>query len=288
MTVKIDKRKARRSFDQASGSYDQVAQLQVEMGDRMLDRLNYIRVEPKTILDMGSGTGVLADRLSREYRKSKVIAADFAHSMLQQTRKRGSMLRKLRCVCADAELLPLADDSVDLVVSNAMLQWCNKPDVVFQEWMRILKPGGLLMFTTFGPETLRELRQAWAEIDRLPHVNQFTDMHEIGDSLMGGGWEGAVMDIDRFDLNYKDVHGLLRDIKGLGAGNADTGRHKGLTGKSRMQAMYDAYEQFRREGNLPAHYEVINGHAWAPSQKQVGKATAIPLNTLNLGNAHGR
>ena len=286
MSGSIDKQQARRAFEQASSSYDQVAQLQVEMGERLLERLNYIRLEPQTILDMGAGTGIMADKLSRQYRKSKVIAADFAHSMLQQTRKRGSLLRKLRCVCADAEQLPLADGSVDLIVSNAMLQWCNDPGQVFREWMRIMRPGGLLMFTTFGPETLRELRQSWAMVDNRPHVSDFFDMRDMGDALMGGGWEGPVMDIDRFNLTYTDVPGLMRDIKGLGAGNAASGRHRGLTGKGRMQAMYEAYEKFRREGLLPAHYEVVNGHAWAPQQKQVGEVTTIPLNQLNFGNTN--
>ena len=165
MTLAIDKRRARHAFDQASTSYDQVAELQREMGDRLLSRLEYIRIEPEVVLDIGSGTGVISEKLRKRYKSAKVMAVDFAHSMLMQARKRGSWLRKLPCLCADAEAIPLADNSVDLIVSNAMLQWCNDPEAVFREWLRVMRPGGVLMFTTFGPGTLSELQQAWAAVD---------------------------------------------------------------------------------------------------------------------------
>ena len=283
MTLAIDKRRARHAFDQAATSYDQVAELQREMGDRLLSRLEYIRIEPGVVLDIGSGTGVISEKLRKRYKNAKVMAVDFAHSMLMQARKRGSWLRKLPCLCADAEAIPLADNSVDLIVSNAMLQWCNDPEAVFREWLRVMRPGGVLMFTTFGPGTLSELQQAWAAVDDYPHVSRFADMHDIGDALLGGGWEGPVMDIDRFTLTYSDVKGLMRDIKSLGAGNAAVNRQRSLTGKGKMAAMIEAYEAFRTESNLPASYEVVYGHAWAPEQKRIGDTTAIPLQSLDFG-----
>lgn len=283
----IDKRRARRAFDQAAASYDKVARLQLEMGERLLDRLDYIRIEPRTLLDMGAGTGVMAERLARRYPKAKVLAADFAHGMLLRARRRGTLFRKPRCLCAEAERLPLANGCVDLIISNAMLQWCDDPARVFGEWLRILRPGGLLMFTSFGPDTLKELRSAWAAVDDLPHVSRFFDMHALGDALLGLGWEGAVIDIDRFTLTYGDSMQLMRDIKSLGASNAATGRRPGLTGKGRMRAMTEAYESFRREGLLPASYEVIYGHAWAPAQRRIGNVAQIPLAGLAGRQRHG-
>ncbi|MBU0501530.1 MAG: malonyl-ACP O-methyltransferase BioC [Gammaproteobacteria bacterium] len=284
----IDKRRTRRAFDRAAASYDKVAQLQMEMGGRLLSRLDYIRLEPRTILDMGAGTGMMTERLIGRYPKARVLAADFAHGMLLRARRRGPLFRKPRCLCADAEHLPLADGCLDLILSNAMLQWCDDPALVFREWLRVLRPGGLLLFTSFGPDTLRELRSAWATVDDLPHVSRFFDMHELGDALLGLGWEGAVMDIDRFTLTYGDARHLMRDIKSLGASNAVTGRHPGLTGKGRLGAMADAYEQFRRNGQLPASYEAIYGHAWAPAQRRVGDVTQIPLAGLGLGKSSGQ
>ncbi|OGT88085.1 MAG: malonyl-[acyl-carrier protein] O-methyltransferase BioC [Gammaproteobacteria bacterium RIFOXYA12_FULL_61_12] len=282
-----DKRRARRAFDQAAASYDKVARLQLEMGERLLGRLDYIRIEPRTILDIGAGTGMMAERLARRYPKAKVLAADFAHGMLLRARRRGPLFRKPRCLCADAERLPLTNGCVDLIISNAMLQWCDDPARVFSEWLPVLRPGGLLMFTSFGPDTLKELRSAWAAVDGLPHVSRFFDMHELGDALLGIGWEGAVMDIDRFTLTYADAGQLMRDIKSLGASNAATGRHPGLTGKDRMRAMIESYEPFRQDGLLPASYEVIYGHAWAPAQRRIGNVAQIPLTGLADRQRHG-
>lgn len=280
---RIDKRQARRAFDQAATTYDQVAQLQREMGERLLGRLDYVRIQPQVVLDMGAGTGVMSERLRGRYPVSQVLAADFAHGMLQRARDRGQP----HCLCAEAECLPLADGCLDLIVSNAMLQWCDDPAAVFAEWMRILRPGGLLMFTTFGPGTLKELRQAWATVDDRPHVSPFFDMHDLGDALLGGGWEGAVVDVDRFTLTYNDTTQLMRDIKGLGAGNAVLGRHPGLTGKGRMQAMSAAYESFRMDGLLPASYEAVYGHAWAPKQSRIHGETRVPLDSLGLAFGQG-
>jgi malonyl-CoA O-methyltransferase len=286
MNTLIDKQKVKRAFDRASDSYDKVSQLQQEMGNRLLSRLDYIRIEPKIIVDMGSGTGALAEKLAKRYKKSHMIAADFAHGMLLKARQRGTLWRKMRCLCADAERLPLATGSIDLLISNAMLQWSNHPEVIFSEWIRVIKPGGLLLFTTFGEGTLKELQQAWADVDRHNHVSRFADMHDLGDALVGGGWESPVMDIDRFTLTYEDVRSLMLDIKGLGASHAATDRLKGLTGKGRMQAMIDSYDSYRTNGLIPASYEVIYGLAWAPKQKKIGDMHAISLATLREELAH--
>jgi malonyl-CoA O-methyltransferase len=275
-----DKREARRAFARAARRYDEVAVLQREIGQRMLERLDLVRLTPKVILDVGSGTGVATAALSKRYRKARVIALDFALPMLHETRSRGAWLRKPRCICADAEHLPLADMSVDLIYSNATLQWCNDLEHTFREFLRVLRAGGLLMFTTFGPDTLKELRASWSAADAHAHVSPFLDMHDIGDALVRTHWAEPVIDVERITLTYQDVRTLMRDLKVLGAHNVVSQRHRGLTGKGRLWRMQQAYESFRENGRLPASYEVVYGHAWAPDQRRIGDAVGIPVSRI--------
>ncbi len=281
--VNIDKRQARQAFSRAAEHYDEVAVLQREIGRRLLERLDLMLIEPKVVLDIGCGTGVATMDLARRYRKAQVIAMDFAFPMLQETRRRGSWLRRPRCVCGDLEQLPLADDSVDLIYSNASIQWSNDLEHSFSEFMRVLRPGGVVAFTTFGPDTLKELRLAWAEADGGSHVSRFLDMHDIGDTLLNSRFVEPVLDVDRMVLTYDKVNDLMRDLKVLGAHNVNEDRSRGLTGKGRMQTMQQAYEMFRRDGRLPASYEVIYGNAWVPDQKQVSSdgVTMVPLENIN-------
>ncbi len=284
----IDKQQARLAFSRAAQQYDQVAVLQREIGQRMLDRLQLVRLQPELILDVGAGTGVATSALAERYRKAKVLALDFAFPMLLQTRKRGHWLRKPRCICGDLEQLPLADQSVDLIYSNAAIQWSNDLDQTFSEFKRVLRPGGLLMFTTFGPDTLKELRAAWAEVDDTAHVSTFIDMHDVGDALLRAGLADPVMDVDRMTLSYQSVNGLMRDLKVLGAHNVSSGRRRGLTGKGRLQAMKQAYEAFRHEGRLPASYEVVYGHAWAPEAGHRSNAPTVALDQIGREIGSGR
>ncbi|MCB1879898.1 MAG: malonyl-ACP O-methyltransferase BioC [Gammaproteobacteria bacterium] len=280
MSEWLDKGGVRRAFSKAASRYDEVAVLQREIGQRMLDRLNLVRLKPATVLDLGAGTGVATVALEKIYPKAQVIALDFAFPMLQQTRRRGGLFRKPRCLCADLEQLPLADASVDLIYSNAAIQWCNDLDRVFPELQRVLRPGGLLMFTTFGPDTLQELRAAWSEADGYAHVSRFLDMHDIGDALMRAQFSDPVMDVDRMTLTYSAVEELMRELKILGAHNVASGRQRALTGKGRLIAMKASYEQFRRNGLLPASYEVVYGHAWAPLQSQQSGVTLVSLDRI--------
>lgn len=279
----LDRKRVRHSFDQAAAGYDRLASLQREMAERMLSRLEYIRIQPESLADVGCGTGWMTGQLRRRYPKARLLAVDFAPAMLRQARSQGSWFRPIPCVCASAETLPLPAQSLDLLISNAMLQWCDQPRQVFEEWLRVLRPGGLLLFTTFGVGTLAELEQAWAAVDAYPHVSRFADMHDLGDSLLGLGWENPVLDIDRFTLNYASVTGLMRDLKGLGAGNARADRHRGLTGRARFQAMTEAYESLRTPAGLPASYEVVYGLAWAPQQRRFGDVTRVSLQGLRRG-----
>ena len=193
----IDKQQARRAFERAAATYDEAAVLQDEVGMRLLERLDLVRLQPDSILDLGAGTGKMTAGLMKRYRKARVVAVDIAHSMLQRTRRRGGWLRRPRCICADAEQLPFAGNSFDLIFSNLMIQWCQPQDTLFGEFHRVLRPGGLLMFTTFGPDTLQELRECWTRADDCVHVNTFVDMHDIGDALLQARLADPVVDAER-------------------------------------------------------------------------------------------
>ena len=275
----IDKQQARRAFSRAAPHYDEVAALQREIAGRMLDRLTYIRHQPAVVLDVGAGTGDATQALARQYPEAQILALDFALPMLYQARQRESGVAP-GCLCADAERLPLADASVDMIFSNATLQWCNDLLGTFREFLRVLRPNGMLLFSTFGPDTLMELRASWAAVDGGTHVSPFVDMHNIGDAMLEAGMAEPVVDVDRLQVTYADVPSLMRDLKTLGAHNVTRDRQRGLTGKGRLRAMYQAYEGFRRDGRLPASYEVVYGHAWAPSQRQREGQTEIPLEVV--------
>lgn len=276
----IDKDAARRSFEQAAVGYDGAAVLQREMADRMLERLDYIRLEPELVLDLGAGTGYAIPGLQRRFGAARILALDFAPAMLRQARDREDLRGPALYVCADAETLPLADAGVDLIYSNATLQWCNDLRRTFGECLRVLRPGGLLLFTTFGPDTLWELRDAWATADGHSHVSPFPDMHHVGDALVQARFANPVMDAERLTVTYEKARDLMRDLKILGAHNATSARSRGLTGRRRLIAVEQAYETHRREGRLPASYEVVYGHAWAPEQPRMEGTVAIPVDTI--------
>lgn len=277
----LDPRRVRAAFDAAATDYDAVAVVQAEVRGRLLERLELFRISPRRILDAGCGTGHGARALLERYRRAAVLALDHAPGMLHAARRRRPWLRRLDAICADAAALPLADASVDLVFSNLMLQWCNEPDRVFGEIRRVLRPGGLLLFTTFGPDTLKELRAAWRAADGATHVSRFIDMHDLGDALVRAGLAEPVMDVEHLTLTYADLRGLMRDLKTMGARNATAGRSRGLTGRRRLAAVEAHYETLRRDGRLPATWEVVYGHAWAGQPRSGGpQETAVPVTNI--------
>ncbi len=264
----IDRRQARSAFERAVGTYDASAVLQREIAQRLLARLELIKLVPRRILDLGCGTGYCTRALARRYRRSEIVAADVAYAMTAAARRRRRWFSRQRFLCADAEALPLRDDSIDMLVSNLTLQWCD-PDAVLRECARVLRPGGVLMLSSFGPDTLRELRAAWRAVDEQPHVHTFVDMHDLGDALMRAGFAGPVMDVEHFTLSYPEVLALLRDLKDLGAHNVARSRHRGLTGKGRFARFKSAYESQAGDGRICASYEVVYGHAWAPARSPI-------------------
>jgi malonyl-CoA O-methyltransferase len=257
------------SFDRAAKDYDAAAFLQREVAERLLERLDLMANVPARVLDVGCGTGRPTQALQKRYPKAEVIGADLAPGMLKMAAKKQSRVgtwfgQGVRFVCAEASQLPFADASCDLIYASLILQWCEDLDATLLEWRRLLKPHGLLLFSTLGPDTLRELRAAWSAVDGYNHVNRFLDMHDVGDALIRAGFVEPVMDVEHITLTYTDATGLMRDLKAIGAHNVTAGRRRGLMGRSRLKSFADAYERFRHEGRLPATYEVVYGTAWAP------------------------
>lgn len=284
----IDKKQMRRAFSRAASSYDATAVLQREVCSRMLERLEYIKLQPSRILDVGSGTGWGARQLMAKYPTAQMIALDIAIGMLCNARGQSGWWQKIFskeksvAICADVEALPIASNSLDMVWSNLTVQWCNDLPATIVDLHRVLKVEGLLMFSTFGPDTLKELRLAFHGVDAYNHLNRFTDMHDIGDMLLHGGFAEPVMDMEYLTLTYNDVRSVLHDLKAIGANNATAGRGQGLMGKNAWKMLVENYEKLRRDGKLPVTYEVIYGHAWKPVPKKTADGRAIIKTSFKL------
>ena len=283
----LDTARVRAAFERSSVAYEGAAVLQARVADELLERLEPLRLKPRTVLDLGAGTGRATAQLKRRYPRAQVIALDLSPGMLREARHHLRLLRPFQRLCADAHQLPIAGSCADLIFSSLMLQWCDL-DVVFAEVRRVLTPEGFFAFSSFGPSTLQELRSAWAQADSdgeaATHVNQFIDMHDVGDALVRSGLMEPVLDVDRLQLTYTDTTALMRDLKTIGARNATAGRSRSLTGKSRLTRLAAAYETFRKEGRLPATYEVVYGATWGaagrPAVPAVHGEARIPPGSL--------
>jgi malonyl-CoA O-methyltransferase len=261
----LPKKAIASAFSKSAADYDQVAHLQQEVGRRLIEEMGIFRITPRRILDLGCGTGQMGRALSPIYNKSQLIYADLALGMVQHNRNTLSFWQRRRSqfLCSDAEKLPLADGSNDLIVSNLAFQWCRDLETLFSECQRVLSPNGLLLFTTLGPDTLKELRYSWQQVDNTPHINEFIDMHDVGDAMQASGLDVPVLDMEHLTVPYRQSIELMRELKILGAHSIQQGRQQGLTSPSRLRQVNKAYEQFRGDdGLLPATYEVIYGHAW--------------------------
>ncbi len=281
----LDKSKMIAAFEAAAEGYEKAAVLQRTVAERLLERLAFVKAQPGVILDVGAGTGVAARRLAKRYRRARVIQLDIAWNMIRLSRRRSPrFFSRQHFVRGDAESLPFGTDTVDMIYANLTLQWCNDLDRVFREMGRVLRPDGYFTFTTFGPDTLKELRASWRTVDEGVHVNAFIDMHDIGDALIRAGLAGPVLDVEYFTLTYLDVYALMRDLKTLGSHNVTSGRRQSLTGRGRLKQLIEAYEGYRQDARLPATYEVIYGHAWGQTGEQPQEATrrvaTVPLAAL--------
>ena len=287
----VDPSAVRHGFARAASTYDASAALQREIGARMAERLDYVKLSPTAILDAGCGTGEAVGDLSVRYPGARVVGLDNALPMVIAARRRARAgqraFRRLLhpfgarsaaealFVCGDINALPLAGVSYDLVWSNLALQWVNDLPRAFAEFRRILKVGGLLSFTTFGPDTLREVRSAFAGIDASTHTNRFVDMHDIGDMLVHAGFADPVMDMEYVTLTFATPDALVAELKAIGATNRTRGRPRGLMGRDRWRRAIGRLEGLRRDGRIPATFEVVYGHAWKGEPRTTAEGHAI-------------
>jgi malonyl-CoA O-methyltransferase len=285
---RLDRAGVRASFDRASATYESAARLQAQVARELLARLDSFALTPRVVLDLGAGTGRTTRELKRRYPRATVVALDLAPGMLREANRHQGLWQRFERVCGDAQRLPLAAASVDLVFSSLMLQWCQPLDAAFGEVRRVLKAGGFFAFSTFGPATLGELRSAWAEADGHNHVNHFIDMHDVGSALMRAGLTEPVLDVDRIELDYPDARTLMRDLKCIGAHNVTAGRARALTGRTRLARMENAYEAYRRDGSLPATYEVIYGASWGGAAATGGAPAETVIDAGSIRRAGRR
>ena len=270
MTAIFDTRQVRRAFSRAASGYGSAAALQHAVEARLLESLDYLddRV-PATVLDLGSGPGTAARALQRRWPKARVLAIDLALPMLRALPRPARWQPWKHAplpVCADARALPLADGALDLLFCNLCLQWVDDLPAVFAGFRRVLRPGGLLLCSTFGSATLAELREAFAAADDAPHVSPFASIAQFGDALLQAGFRDPVLDRDVDVHGYADLPALMRELRALGATNALAGRRRGLTGRARFARAAAAYDAFRGDdGRLPARWETITAMAWAPA-----------------------
>jgi malonyl-CoA O-methyltransferase len=290
--TELDRIAISRGFDQAAKEYDEHAVLQHEVEQRLLERLEFLRDEPARILDVGCGTGIACHSLKSQFPDALVIGLDWSAAMLRGLQNRLDGDSGPLAVCADMHAMPMPARSFDLVISNLALQWSNRLETVFENVRSLLRPGGMFVFTSFGPDTLHELRSAWAQADNEPHVHEFIDMHDLGDMMVAAGFIEPVMDMEMLTLEYRSVMALMRELKAIGARNSAVSRSAGLTGRTKLQRVLDAYEQFQRNGRYPASYEVIYGAAFGPAEGQPfrtaqGETATFSVEALRAGRKGG-
>jgi len=288
----LDPRAVRRAFARAAATYTDAAVLQHEIAARLAERLSLVKLAPAAILDAGCGTGEAVGELAARYPGARVIALDIALPMVAAARRRAragrTVLRRLlrplarghvssvpAFVCGDINALPLAGVSVDLVWSNLALQWVNDLPRAFAEFRRVLTVGGLLSFTTFGPDTLREVRDAFAGLDASTHTNRFVDMHDIGDMLVHAGFADPVMDMEHVTLTFESPRALVAELKAIGATNRTRGRPRALMGRTRWSRAMQRLQSLARDGRIPATFEVVYGHAWKIAPRTTSEGHAI-------------
>ena len=290
MLNQLDEKKIAFRFNKAAHTYDEAAVLQRTVGSTLLERLQGIRLQPQTILDLGCGTGHFASFLKEAYPEAHIIGLDKSYGMLKQAqhKQKEDEFSQVHWLGGQAESLPFRDHSFELVYSNLMLHWSADFSATLNELRRLLKPGGLLLFSLVGADTLKELRYCWAQVDNNSHVHVFPDMHDLGDSLLQMAFTDPVMDVDYFTLLYSDVFSLMKDLKALGVQNLSMDRHRGLTPKKSLQTLIQAYETFRTAGKLAATWEIIYGHAWSVAQETIESDQSPQEIKISVNDIGGR
>ncbi|HHQ69038.1 MAG TPA: malonyl-[acyl-carrier protein] O-methyltransferase BioC [Halothiobacillaceae bacterium] len=261
--TQYDRRCVRARFNRAAAEYDRFAHVQQEIGRRLEQRFDLIKLVPQRVLDLGAGTGQLALAMQKRYSKAEVVAIDLAESMLKHIPRRHLFARRPSLAVADMHALPFAGSSFDIVVSNFTLQWSDDLKGLFNEIARLLRPSGVVAFSTLGPDSLKEIKKAWAEVDgKSQHVHEFEDMHDVGDAMMSALLADPVIDREEIVVEYQSVEQLLADLRGVGVGNTHQSRAAGLTGPKRWREFIQAIESQRENGVIPLTYEIVYGLAW--------------------------
>lgn len=272
--VKLDKRLVKSNFNNAASSYDISAFLQKEVAKRLISRFDEIKVTPDLVLDLGCGTGDNVGPLNKKFKKAKVVNLDIAFNMVKQAKSKASkFFDKNLYVCADMESNCIASSSMDIVFSSMALQWCENLKTLFAQISQSLRPGGLFIFATLGPQTLAELKKVFSMYSQKSHINDFIDMHEVGDFLTSSGFTDPVIESEILTVTYEKPIELLKDLKNIGANNTNSNRPKGLMPPRKMRKILDAYEEYRRDGKVPATYEIVVGHAWVENRKKKNEFT---------------
>ncbi len=280
------KAEIRNTFNQHAAEYEQVAEVQHEIGQRLFDRLQYFKIQPRYVLDVGCGPGVFTEKLKKAYPKAQIVGVDLAWNMLQLSQDKQRWRRTWSLVNGDMSMLPFSSGQFDLVFSNQVIHWGPSLATVFREFSRVMRPDGCLMFSTLGPDTFQELRQSFQVADSFAHVNAFLDMHDIGDCLLHEKFIDPVMDMEILTAHYSTLADLLAGLRAQGVRNIHGNRNPGLTGK-------DAWHKFEQkilsfltpEQKLPLTYEVLYGHAWKGMQSRTeqGVETYVAVDTLRAG-----
>lgn len=270
---------ARRAFDRASRTFPTASAVHDEARQRLLERLSLVRIEPRTVVDLGCADGRAAAELAMRFPEARIVAADASLAMLVQARGRDPRIDRL---VADAERLAVTDNGADLIFANMLLPWCL-PERVFEEVARVLSPGGLFLFATLGPDTLQELRRAWAVADDRIHVHAFYDMHDLGDLAVAKGLLEPVMDVDRLIVTYGDPAAMVADFRACGAINVAAGRRRALTGPRRWARFERALAAAAGAQGLGLTIELILGLAWGgagASHTEANREVAVPLDKI--------
>jgi len=274
-----DHQAVRYAFDRIAGIYDEHAALEQEVGSRLLERLDFHRLAPQRIVDLGCGTGRASAELKARFRKAQVIGLDSSQMMLAQLRRRSALLRPLRAVCANFVALPLPDWSSELVISNLAMQWSIDLESLFTEIRRILAPGGMLLFSSLGPGSLRELRTALADCGVADSLREFADILDVGNALVAAGFQEPVMDAERITLSYPDSDTLLNELEATGSALLLSGKHNLADIVGGLDA---AYQRFKVDGRYPVSYEIVYGAAFGPNEGQPRKTANGDVVTFSV------
>ena len=268
----------RRVRNRCAAKHEQVNFFIDEIAGRMFERLDYIKLEPHVILDLYCGLGGSSAKFATRFPDALVIPLDPAVELLRKHAAPKKLFawfgKSSTRICGESHALPIAANSVDLVWSNLLPLSFDAPAIV-RELKRVLKPGGLLMLSTLGPDTLKELRAAFSQVDSRPHIQPQVDMHDLGDMLAHEGFAMPVVDMEMVTLTYPDLKTIAHDLRAAGATNLEPARRDSLTGKSRWVAVERAYEALRNEGRLPVTFEIVYLHAWRGVERIVADGHQI-------------